>query len=320
MRLDRLWALRSREVAAMKGCVIMFCCCLLVPSAALVGFSTCPLRRGSMHLRCLPTAQPIWRLPQAQIGMAAAANQGVPGRRWRRLSDRELLEIALLPIRKLLAFARRVAMAVQAWLGLIPAVDTPRIKERTALGDMGLVSGIVTRAFAPPNRVLTYFGYGLSPFYASLPAADCLADLAVKAERDASRNTGKAVGQVRWFRYRLARRISEYEALADESRMILLQELYAEAVAVERKQRKSVSPFQDWMSYMTGEDSDPLPAPPPRSVLRPLVEGETGFDEDSDINDDDDDDDDGNGEPMGTDPDSQDSYLLDERSLRRRLG
>lgn len=104
-----------------------------------------------------------------------------------------------------------------------------------SVANLRVVSGAATRKVPPPEMVLSYFGYGLSPFYAELPAAS------VAALEEASD------GEVRWLQHRHARVPNGFQLAADEGRLQLLRELYDEAVAQERLRRRDT--FSLWPAF-----------------------------------------------------------------------
>ena len=76
----------------------------------------------------------------------------------------------------------------------------------------------------PADKVLVFFNYSFSPFYASLPKPTAPA--------------GAAQSSVRWLRHRNARAPNEFQQAADEGRLSLLYELYAEASKAAAASRK----------------------------------------------------------------------------------
>ena len=98
-----------------------------------------------------------------------------------------------------------------------------------------VVQGAATRSVPPPNEMLVFFGYGLSPFYAELGASET-----AKAGGESRKKSGGGAGSsVRWLRHKFTRVPNEYQLAADEGRLDLLRELYTEASVQERKRRNA---------------------------------------------------------------------------------
>mmetsp|Transcript_15592 Transcript_15592/g.40325 ORF Transcript_15592/g.40325 Transcript_15592/m.40325 type:complete len:322 (+) Transcript_15592:1-966(+) len=192
--------------------------------------------------------------------------------RWRRPTDRELLDGALRPIRwlssllmRLIARIKRVLRGGMDDAELAALAGAPQVGSARALRLIDEVMGVATRKFPPTDEVLTYFNYKLSPFYSQLPD-----DYAKQAVAEAGEPVPAAGSSVRWLRYRLARPPSSYELAVDHSRVTLLRELYEEVQAEERSQKLSQQPqFLVWLTG--GAAATPLrPKPDRESVLLPL--------------------------------------------------
>ena len=86
---------------------------------------------------------------------------------------------------------------------------------------------------------MAFFGYKFSPFYAELPADAMPTPVATNGS-----------STVRWFRHKFAQEPSEYEIAADEGRRLLLQELYDDAVAEQRRSRRQTG---RWLGFGDGD-------------------------------------------------------------------
>ena len=97
-----------------------------------------------------------------------------------------------------------------------------------SISNLLVTEGVATRSVPAPDPVLAYFNYRFSPFYAALPATDVLS-------ASPPSPAASAEGQVRWLTHRYERPPTEGERLLDSARRNLLQQLYDEACAEERR-------------------------------------------------------------------------------------
>ena len=141
-----------------------------------------------------------------------------------------LVERALLSLRKLFAAARS-----ESRLAVVP-FDVVALDSARSLGNLLLVGGAAMRTVPPVDEVLAFFRYSSSPFYAELPAEAATAG-------SSSSVPAAATTSVCWLQHRYARPRSDVQRACDEGRLLLLRELYDEALAQERLQRGAAARF-----------------------------------------------------------------------------
>ena len=138
-----------------------------------------------------------------------------------------------------LRYLRGIGAAATSRVEVVPS-DTVPLEGARSIDNLVLVQGEATRSFPPPDELLLYFNYGLSPFYAELPQSEAPAVVAPT----------EAGSSVRWLRHRYTRVSNEFQRAADEGRLSLLRELYADAEAQERSARGSPR----WLNPFTQRD------------------------------------------------------------------
>ena len=156
-----------------------------------------------------------------QPGKVAALAAAVlrPLRRW--------YAAALRLVSGVLQFLRDSREASSQTLAFIPS-DVVALDGSRTLDNLYVVACAATRDVPPVAEVLTFFNYGVSPFYAQLPAEAAPPVPALPTGSDTA---------VRCLRHRYARVPSEFQIAADEGRIALLRELYGEALQRENLQR-----------------------------------------------------------------------------------
>ena len=247
---------------ALNRALLIGCC--IVPAAPLAFAARAPALTTSYR-----PALALRRYSPA----TCSASSALPPRR----IDRELLDAAMRPLRRMIAaIARVIDRIVRAWKArdssLAAAPGAPTVVRAAALRQLREVVGSATRSFPPADEVLVYFNYELSPFYAELPPSRVLA--VVEQSSGWSNRLGQSV---RWLSHAQARSRNGFERASDESRLNLLRELYDEALAEEQRGRVGASPA--WMAWLggfgEGVDRTPKYGRYP-SVLNVLEEEEAG--------------------------------------------
>jgi len=285
---------------------LLLCCCCCAAGLLTAPWVPLPIGTG------LAAAVRSPCVPRATVPPTCAAASGAPRGR-RRPTDAALLRAALRPAIRLITAIRsvvtRVADALRALFGTMPAEpDAPVVL--SSLLQFCEVVGESTRTVPPPDPVLVYFNYGVSPFYAQLSDESGAAEASTAASSGSSASLQAAARAsqthkptpVRWLQHRFARPPCDFATLSMQMRMDVLRELYTEAQKeVDMKRRAQSPPFTVWLSDLTGQQSAPAPAT--QSVLQPSA---AFYDEDLD-DDTPPGDDDGDDEPF------------DETELRGRM-
>ena len=243
------------------GLLLCCCCC----SAGLLTAPWVPLPIGTG----LAAAVRSPCVPRATVPPTCAAASGAPRGR-RRPTDAALLRAALRPAVRLITAIRsvvaRVADALRALFGTMPAEpDAPVVL--SSLLQFCEVVGESTRTVPPPDPVLVYFNYGVSPFYTQLSDESNAAEASTAASsggsaslQAAARASTRKPTPVRWLQHRFARPPCDFATLSMQMRMDVLRELYTEAQV--RRCRSRADAMRHQSCPLPPPPSAPLPSTP----------------------------------------------------------